>query len=149
MRCPNGTRKNKQDVCQPKTVLNPNLPKTKSKRCPNGFRKIKGECKQYTKKTHATPRTKYSCRYFKKPIQMSKNELFQINFDKPDQFKKYVNLSKEPTLDCGYQSLFALGLLEVEHAKKSSEEVNTKGKGGIFTDELITFFRINFGFTYK
>lgn len=73
-------------------------------------------------------------------------ELFQIHFDTPDQFKEYANLSKSPKLDCGYQSLFALGLLEVEHAKKSAEEVNTKGKVGIFTNELKTFFRVNFGF---
>jgi hypothetical protein len=75
--------------------------------------------------------------------------LFQIHFDSPDQFKKYTNLSKAPKLDCGYQTLFALGLLEVEHAKKSAEEVNTKGTVGIFTNELRTFFRINFGFTSK
>ena len=144
-RCPNGTRKNK-GVCEPTSVK----PESKSKRCPNGTKKNKGVCVPNTEKLKmATPRTKYSCRYFKKPIQMSKNELFQVLFDTPDQFKKYVNLSKAPKLDCGYQSLFALGLLEVEHAKKSSEEVNTKGKFGIFTDKLITFFRINFGFTSK
>jgi hypothetical protein len=144
-RCPNGTRKNKKGDCEPTSVKPEPIPK----RCPNGTKKNKqGVCVSKLTKI-ATPRTKYSCRYFKKPIQMSKNELFQIHFDKPDQFKKYVNLSKAPTLDCGYQSLFALGLLEVEHAKKSAEEVNRKGKFGIFTDELRTFFRINFGFTSK
>ena len=140
-RCPNGTRKNK-GVCESTSVKKP------KSRCPNGTKKNKGVCVPKTEKL-ATPRTKYSCRYFKKPIHMSKNELFQIQFDTPNQFKKYVNLSKKPKLDCGYQSLFALGLLEVEHAKKSAEEVNTKGKVGIFTDKLITFFRINFGFTSK
>jgi hypothetical protein len=136
-RCPNGTRKNKKGDCEPST----------SKRCPNGT-KNKGDCVPKTEKM-ATPRTKYSCHYFKKPIQMSKNELFQVGFDTPEQFKKYVNLSNSPKLDCGYQSLFALGLLEVEYAKKSAEEVNTKGKVGIYTNELITFFRLNFGFTSK
>ena len=143
-RCPNGTRKNKQGVCEPTLVKKH---ESTTKRCPNS-KKNKGVCVPKTEKLK-TPRTKYSCRYFKKPIQMSKNELFQIQFDKRDQFKKYVNLSKSPKLDCGYQSLFVLGLLEVEHAKKSAEEVNTKGKFGIFTDKLITFFRINFGFTSK
>jgi len=31
--------------------------------------------------------------------------------------------------------------------KKSAEEVNTKGKVGIYTHDLISFFRLNFGFT--
>lgn len=164
MRCPNGTRKNKQGECIPKSE-----PK---KRCPNGTRKKKGVCEPTDKpkvepsaapkrcpngtrknkqgvcepKAIATPRTQYACR-FKKPIYLSQKELFQIHFDTPDQFIKYTNLSKAPKLDCGYQSLFALGLIEVEHAKKSAQEVNTKGKVGIFTNELRTFFRINFGFT--
>jgi len=138
MRCPNGTRKNKQGVCEPKK------PKpVQPKRCPNGTRKNKqGVCEP---KIKATPRTQYACR-FKKPIYLSERELFQIHFDTPDQFIQYTNLSKAPKLDCGYQSLFALGLLEVDHAKKSAEEVNTKGKVGIYIKELITFFRINFGF---
>ena len=51
MRCPNGTRKNKQGVCVPKTTLEPvkqpkpDTPKVKTKRCPNGTRKNKqGDC---------------------------------------------------------------------------------------------------------
>jgi hypothetical protein len=148
MRCPNGTRKNKQGVCEPKKPKPepspvPDLNPYKPKRCPNGTRKNKqGVCEP---KIKATPRTQYACR-FKKPIYLSERELFQMHFDTPDQFKEYTNLSKAPKLDCGYQSLFALGLLEVEHAKKSAEEVNTKGKIGIFNKDLITFFRINFGF---
>jgi hypothetical protein len=148
MRCPNGTRKNKQGVCEPKDK--PDLNPYKPKRCPNGTRKNKqGVCEPKDQsKITATPRTQYACR-FKKPIYLSERELFQIHFDTPDQFTNYVNLSKAPKLDCGYQSLFALGLLEVEHAKKSAEEVNTKGKVGIYNNELMTFFRVNFGFTSK
>lgn len=145
MRCPNGTRKNKQGVCIPKDKPKENpIAKEPKSRCPNGTRKNKqGVCEP---KAMATPRTQYACR-FKKPIYLSERDLFQIHFDTPDQFIQYTNLSKAPKLDCGYQSLFALGLLEVEHAKKSAEEVNKKGKVGIFTNELRTFFRINFGFT--
>jgi hypothetical protein len=114
MRCPNGTRKNKQGVCEPKTEK---TEKTKPARCPNGTRKNKqGVCEP--KETKATPRTQYTCNYFKKPIYLSERDLFQIHFDTPDQFIQYTNLSKAPKLDCGYQSLFSLGLLEVEHAKK-------------------------------
>ena len=151
-RCPNGTKKNKQGDCvatdkpaveKPVANVEPNTPK----RCPNGTRKNKqGVCEP---KAMATPRTQYTCKYFKKPIYLSQKELFQIHFDTPDQFIKYTNLSKAPKLDCGYQSLFALGLLEAEHAKKSAEEVNTKGKVGIYTNELRTFFRLNFGFAPK
>ena len=154
MRCPNGTRKNKQGVCEPKDKPKPSpvpdLNPYKPKRCPNGTRKNKqGVCEPKDQsKITATPRTQYACR-FKKPIYLSERELFQIHFDTPDQFTNYVNLSKAPKLDCGYQSLFALGLLEVEHAKKSAEEVNTKGKVGIYNKELMTFFRVNFGFTSK
>jgi len=141
-RCPNGTRKNKQGVCEPKEK--PEVEKPVSKRCPNGTRKNKqGDCIPKM----ATPRTQYTCKYFKKPIYLSERDLFQIHFETPDQFIQYTNLSKAPKLDCGYQSLFALGLLEVEHAKKSAAEVNTKGKVGIYTQELISFFRVNFGFT--
>jgi hypothetical protein len=151
MRCPNGTRKNKQGVCEPKPDKSLSKSDLKVKRCPNGTRKNKqGICEPKIvgkKVTMATPRTKYTCKYFKKPIYLSERELFQIHFDTPDQFENYANLSKSPKLDCGYQSLFALGLLEVEHAKKSAHDVNTKGKVGIFTNELRTFFRINFGFT--
>ena len=137
MRCPNGTRKNKLGVCEPKPDKSTQVPK---KRCPNGTRKNKqGECEPKTFQGSKTPRTKYTCKFFKKQIYLSERELFQIHFDTPDQFKEYANLSKSPKLDCGYQSLFALGLLEVEHAKKSAEEVNTKGKVGIFTNELKTF----------
>jgi hypothetical protein len=158
MRCPNGTRKNKQGDCIPKAPDKP-VP-DKPKRCPNGTRKNKqGDCipkapdkpkrcpgtRKGVCEPKDTPRTQYACR-FKKPIYLSERELFQIHFDTPDQFINYTNLSKAPKLDCGYQSLFALGLLEVDHAKKSAEEVNTKGKVGIFTNELKTFFRINFGF---
>ena len=160
MRCPNGTRRNKDGECQPKgpkpiprrcpkgmkRYRDVCIPKGTKKRCPNGTRKNKqGVCEP---KITATPRTQYACR-FKKPIYLSERELFQIHFDTPDQFTNYVNLSKAPKLDCGYQSLFALGLLEVEHAKKSAEEVNTKGKVGIYNNELMTFFRVNFGFTPK
>jgi hypothetical protein len=152
-RCPNGTRKNK-GVCEPTDKPKEPIlkPAPKPKRCPNGTRKNKGDCiptdkSKVTKKDMATPRTQYTCKYFKKPIYLSERDLFQIHFDTPDQFIKYTNLSKAPKLDCGYQSLFALGLLEVEHAKKSASEVNAKGKVGIFTNELRTFFRINFGFT--
>ena len=120
-------------------------PETKSKRCPAGTKKNKqGICEP---KEMATPRTNYTSKYFKKPIYLSQSELFQIHFDTPGQFVNYANLSTNPKLDCGYQSLFALGLLQAEHAKKSAEEVNTKGKVGIYTHELRQFFRINFGFT--
>jgi hypothetical protein len=47
MRCPNGTRKNKQGVCVPKVSLKPVKQPTpvKAKRCPNGTRKNKqGDC---------------------------------------------------------------------------------------------------------
>jgi len=112
MRCPNGTRKNKQGVCEPKKAEPDKTETDKPKRCPNDTRKNKEVCQP-----DATPRTKYACR-FKTPIYLSERDLFQIHFDTPEQFKKYTNLSKAPKLDCGYQSLFALDLLEVEHAKK-------------------------------
>jgi len=73
MRCPNGTRKNKQGVCVPKQAKTPKplakktpkplskTPKTKLKRCPNGTRKNKqGDCvPKDTPKPKPTPTTKH------------------------------------------------------------------------------------------
>jgi hypothetical protein len=56
MRCPNGTRKNKQGVCVPKgaKVVKPPKIKTPKKRCPNGTRKNKqGIC---VPKNNPTPK---------------------------------------------------------------------------------------------
>lgn len=151
-RCPNGTRKNKQGVCEPKepkTEPKP-VPKdtkpvakvTKTKRCPNGTQKNKqGVC---VPNTPDTPRTTYSRRF--KQIVMSKNKMFQVHFDSPEQFTKYVNLSNAPKLDCGYQTLFALGLLNAKDAKKGAEEVNAKGTKGIHHNDIKMFLRTNFEF---
>lgn len=57
MRCPNGTRKNKQGVCIPKVVPKLATPKVKAKRCPNGTRKNKqGDCVAKDKPKTVTPK---------------------------------------------------------------------------------------------
>ena len=59
MRCPNGTRKNKQGVCEPKPDKSIPKPDLKVKRCLNGTRKNKqGVCEPKIGKVTATPRTK-------------------------------------------------------------------------------------------
>jgi len=91
-----------------------------------------------------TPRTAFSKAYFTKPVTLlnkypedsesvSQHKLlFQVSFTSPDQFVNYVNLSKNrPKIDCFYQSLFSIGLRDVNKAKMDSVEVDEKGERGV------------------
>ena len=135
------------------------------KRCPKGTRKNKeGDCVKVeaaaaesavatAKSSATTPITKYANTYLnKRPTlldnvtsKMKNNLIFQVSFSGLDQFKNYKNLSKNPTFDCFYQSLFSLGLRDINVAKKDSSEVNTKGKAGVYTFEAEKYIRSSFG----
>ena len=135
------------------------------RRCPKGTRKNKeGKC--ISTKTElvnkqsvdmATPRTKYAKTYFSnKPIIMSDNHgpgeakvLFQVGFTTPKQFENYANLSERPKIDCFYQSLFSIGLIDVNKAKKNSEDVNTKGKIGVSTSAIKEYLEKSFELSSK
>jgi len=91
-----------------------------------------------------TPRTAFAKAYFTKPVTLlntfpldsesvaDRKLLFQVSFTTPDQFTNYANLSKPGRqIDCLYQSLFSIGLREVNKAKMDSVEINEKGKKGV------------------
>jgi len=152
-RCPNGTRKNKDGDCIKKEDSNQTR-----KRCPRGTRKNKdGHCEQVNKINKSTPRTKYAKQFFKKKdiylsnfrSKKSNPLLFQVSFHDEKQFKEYANLSIKPSLDCVYQSLFSLGLREVEKSKKESDYVNKFGKIGVSFIELKKFIGTTFGIDAK
>lgn len=90
-----------------------------------------------------TPRTVFAQTYFSKPVTLlnkyrpnpsdkSGKLLLQVSFNSPDQFTNYANLSKQPKIDCFYQSLFSIGLRDVEQSKRDSSAINEKGKKGVF-----------------
>ena len=132
-------------------------PKIVRKRCPKGTRKNKqGDCVKFeaaaAKSVAATPRTKYANTYLsKRPTlldnvtsKIKNNLIFQVSFSGLDQFTNYKNLSKNPLLDCFYQSLFSLGLRDVNVAKKDSSAVNTKGTAGVYTFEAERYIHSSF-----
>jgi len=100
-----------------------------------------------------TPRTKYANKYFKNlPVLLdrdpdkSRTALFQVSFETPDQFDNYVNLSSAtPKVDCFFQSLFSLGLINVETAKKNARDINLNGKTGVIPKEIIKYITSSFG----
>lgn len=91
-----------------------------------------------------TPRTTFSKAYFTKPVTLlntfpqdsesgiERTLLFQVSFTSPEQFTNYANLSKPGRMiDCFFQSLFSIGLRDVNKAKMDSSEINEKGKRGV------------------
>ena len=173
-RCPNGTRKNKQGDCVKTVELDgtidPIINHKVIKRCPKGTRKNKeGDCvadKNKTQKVNPpidptslvkeksatvnSIRTQYAKTYFTNPVMLlgtsSKKDgiLFQVTYSSVDQFKNYANLSKKPKLDCFFQSLFALGLRNVDLAKKNAESVNKNAKEGVELTEAARFIKSSF-----
>jgi hypothetical protein len=126
-RCPKGTHKNRSGVCVQKDLLH------FYKRCPNGTRRNKsGDCEKkpgFTKEK--SPRKTYARRYFKTPPTLLGSEpLFQVSF-RPRQFKNYVNLAEDPKMDCFIQSLFSLGLRNVDVAKKEVVGINQNATIGV------------------
>lgn len=78
-----------------------------------------------------TPRTEYYNTIKSTALHMADSELFQVNYNSRDQFRKYANLTKtrRRKKDCGYQTLFALGLLHVKPAKKGAKKANRTQRG--------------------
>ena len=165
LRCPNGTRKNKSGHCIQYVITD-----KKNTRCPNGTRKNKsGVCIQYvitdkknTRKKKViidrqTPRSLYANKYFtnnKDNIHLldkmhmdDTNVLFQVNYNDVNQFFNYENLHNNPKIDCFFQTIFSLGLQDVEISKKYSTNVNKYGKVGVSAAEVKIFIKNAFGLT--
>jgi hypothetical protein len=100
-----------------------------------------------------TPRTVFAQTYFTKPVTLLNKYhsdktgrlMFQVSFNSPDQFTNYANLSKQPKIDCFYQSLFSIGLRDAEQSKRDSSEVNEKGEKGVHTYIQQDYLRKLFG----
>ena len=155
-RCKNGTRKNQSGECIKKSEIVKTLKRCKNgtrktqsgcvkkseivktlKRCENGTHKNKrGEC---VRKIFVTPRTAYANRYFKKPaVLLNKDKngkmdvMFQVSYKNPQQFLKYQGANdpdKYPERDCLIQSLFSLGLRDIQKAKEDSRKIFSTKKG--------------------
>jgi len=105
-----------------------------------------------------TPRAQYAREYFKDvPIHLLNQGpvlphvfgeppglLFQVSYTSTDQFTHYVNLHKDPEIDCFYQSLFTLGLRGATLAKKDSKDINKKGESGVPLYEIIHYIAFAF-----
>ena len=102
-----------------------------------------------------TPRSMYAKRYFadnKSRIHLldkigkskTKTIMFQVNYDDVEQFTNYQNLSSNPRVDCVFQSIFSLGLRDVNIVKQDSLNVNTHGRKGVNKDEVILFIKTAF-----
>jgi len=143
-RCPNGTRKHTSGHCIPKSKgkdKKSNIPEPKSS-IPELFLTERGKyAKKYFTDNRVTLLNKY-------PEDLEsvreKKLLFQVSFSTPEQFTNYVNLHEKPYIDCVYQSIFALGLREVNLAKQDAREVNEKGVGGVYTEELLNYLTNTF-----
>uniref|UniRef100_A0A6C0BAI6 Uncharacterized protein n=1 Tax=viral metagenome TaxID=1070528 RepID=A0A6C0BAI6_9ZZZZ len=166
-RCPNKSRRNKAGDCIDKLTgqkiqLNHLIPIVSpivsSQLFQEQIRKHssleEGEIPTRSSKTTATPRTAFMKKYFKQPVMLLNNYkndryglLFQVSFSDPTQFTNYANLATSPRIDCFYQSLFAVGLREVERAKIDAADVNEKGKLGVYNDDIKKYLMAVFHLT--
>jgi hypothetical protein len=104
-----------------------------------------------------TPRSMYAKRYFannKNTIHLLDKVgdydyvIFQVNYNDVSQFTEYQNLSIEiPRIDCVFQSIFSLGLRDVNLSKQDSLNVNAYGRGGVPSYELIKYIKNAFNLT--
>ena len=142
-RCPNGTRKHKvSHECVGSRVVEPqsrvaSLPK----RCSKGTRrnKVSGNCDP----SH-TPRTVYAKRYNKLVTLLGNTTLFQVSFDTPDQFNRYVQITAKPNVECFIQALFSLRLRDLQSAKEDIVRIQPY-KHGVLYSEAANYFRALFG----
>ena len=111
-----------------------------------------------------TPRTKYAEKHFednkqrihllgehdeKEPYDYDgKYVVFQVPYNDVRQFTKYENLdlNHDPhKKDCAIQSMFSLGLQDVELSKQCSSDINMNGKEGITRQTINDYIKSAFG----
>jgi hypothetical protein len=100
-----------------------------------------------------TPRSAYAEKFFsdnKSTIHLLDHYgdydyvLFQVNYNDVSQFTEYENLDlvhPGHKKDCVIQSIFALGIRDVELSKQSSFDANTYGESGVTHFELNNYIR--------
>jgi hypothetical protein len=73
-----------------------------------------------------------------------------VTYNDVSQFTEYQNLSIDtPRIDCVYQSMFSLGLRDVNKAKQNSINVNTYGTAGVSRREVNTYITNAFQLSKK
>jgi hypothetical protein len=99
-----------------------------------------------------TPRKIYAKKYLGHEVflipSVSHNgySLFQVNFSNEEQFKNYLNLSETETQnDCFFQSVYSLGLRDLDLAKKNSENIELHGVEGVDTRDVENYIKESFG----
>ena len=74
--------------------------------------------------------------------------LFQVNFSNEEQFRNYLNLSENETVnDCFFQSVYSLGLRDLNLAKLNSENIELNGIEGVDTKDVEKYIKESFGLT--
>ena len=95
-----------------------------------------------------TPRKAYVNKYFvgkEKPVTLlGKRDFFQVSFTNPNQFKKYVQITDKPRIDCFIQTLFSLGLRDRKEGKKDIVKLE-KYKIGIKNSDAAKYIQTSFG----
>jgi hypothetical protein len=99
-----------------------------------------------------TPRKIYAKKYLGHEVflipSVSRNgySLFQVNFSNEEQFKNYLNLSETETQnDCFFQSVYSLGLRDLDLAKSNSKEIELHGVEGVDTGDVEKYIKESFG----
>ena len=74
--------------------------------------------------------------------------LFQVNFSNEEQFRNYLNLSENETVnDCFFQSVYSIGLRDLNLAKLNSENIELNGIEGVDTKDVEKYIKESFGLT--
>lgn len=71
--------------------------------------------------------------------------LFQVNFSNEEQFINYLNLSENETVnDCFFQSVYSIGLRDLNLAKLNSENIELNGIEGVDTKDVENYIKETF-----
>lgn len=113
----------------------------KQKRCSKGTRrnKVSGDCVSIY-----TPRTAYAKKYNKPVTLLGNTSLFQVSFDTPDQFNRYVQITTNTNVECFIQTLFSLRLRDLQSAKQDIERIKPY-RNGVLYSEAEKYFQSLFG----
>lgn len=90
-----------------------------------------------------TPRTSYTRKFFNKPIVLQAKPLFQVPFD-ISQFRNYTQITAKTNIECFIQTLFSLGLRDIDSAKEDIEKL-TRMKIGTPWTEATKYIAQSFG----
>ena len=111
--------------------------------------------KDGTREETITPRTKYTEKYLNYDVflipshfsEFNGFSLFQVNFSNEEQFINYLNLSRTETQnDCFFQSVYSMGLRDVQQAKLDSENIELRDgdESGVFTQDVEKYIQESF-----